>query len=58
VDKSFTTRGYPINCRRRVQAYGATARSSETKPQPLCEPSQNGLFDDCPQRHNAIEGFE
>jgi len=36
---------------------GAGARSAAINPQPLCEPSQNGLFFDCAQRHKATAGL-
>src|SRR5207245_7049872 len=32
----------------------STARHSDTKATRLCEPSQNGLLADCPQRHSLI----
>jgi hypothetical protein len=35
----------------------AAARSAAMKLHVLCEPSQNGLFFDWPQRHRAIAGF-
>ena len=33
-----------------VHEIGQRAVTSDLKPQVLCEPSQNGLFADCPQR--------
>ena len=36
---------------------GAGARSAAIKLHSLCEPSQNGLFLDWPQRHRAMAGF-
>ncbi len=36
---------------------GGVGALSETKPHVLCVPSQNGFFDDWPQRHNATAGL-
>ncbi len=38
-------------------AAGGVGASSETKPQLLCDPSQNGRFADCPHRHSATAGL-